>query len=717
MNKLFKITLGLSLLGLASCNRYLPEGFTVAKPQSVIQQETIDSFSALKIYINRATQPNFKLGTALSLSDYVNKGVMYRLANSNFDEIALGYEMKHGAVVQANGTLALDNINKLLNTAKGVGMSVYGHTLCWHANQNATYLNGLISPLQVTTPAYANNLDISGLQSATLAGWNPASAGAGISVAKSGGMISGTNVLQLVSGSSSSSATSLQLISPSITIIPGHKFQVLCYIKSNIPGQGRIAFEGLGNNTPKEDWTGTGTATDSFATGISWQAISFPISDFTGNSIKLHLDLGYKPNVTYSIDVNNLYVYDTQGAASITNLVQNGDFESGSGWGGWGGSSTRGITIDGLGYGGKGKAFYVTSPTKSTNFWDVQTSYTLAKALNNGETYTLSFWVKGTATGMIRPAMQSSDYSSNGFGTVNVTTNWQLVELSTSISAVTRNQLVFSYGEFAGTVYIDNVLLKSSKSVGGTFSVEKSVVEKDSIVTGAMQSWISGMVSNSKTYVNAWDVVNEPMDDGNPYNLKTGIGQTNLASDQFYWQDYMGKDYALNAFQLASQYGNPTDLHFINDYNLEYNLDKCKGLIAYVQYIESKGAKVDGIGTQMHIDIKADTLKIQSMLQLLVATGKQIRISELDIGLGGIMTPNATQDQYMAQAKMYKYVIDKYFAIVPAAQRYGITIWSPLDSPTSSSWRSGEPIGLWTSDYVRKLAYAYVAQALAIDAK
>jgi len=89
----------------------------------------------------------------------------------------------------------------------------------------------------------------------------------------------------------------------------------------------------------------------------------------------------------------------------------------------------------------------------------------------------------------------------------------------------------------------------------------------------------------------------------------------------------------------------------------------------------------------------------------------------LDLGLGGVRTPNATQAQYLAQAEMYKFVIDKYFQHIPAAQRYGITIWSPLDSPASSSWRAGEPIGLWTEAYVRKLAYSYVAKALEANAK
>jgi len=200
------------------------------------------------------------------------------------------------------------------------------------------------------------------------------------------------------------------------------------------------------------------------------------------------------------------------------------------------------------------------------------------------------------------------------------------------------------------------------------------------------------------------------MDDGNPHELKTGAGKE-LGEDEFYWQDYLGKDYAVDAFKLAAKYGSSGDKLFINDYNLEYNLDKCKGLIEYVEHIESQGARVDGIGTQMHISTNSDKEQIVQMFELLAATGKLIKISELDIGVEKQST-EATDQDYIAQAEMYQFVVEKYFEIIPAAQRYGITIWSPRDSPASSSWRAGEPIGLWTEGYNRKRAYGGFAEGL-----
>jgi GH35 family endo-1,4-beta-xylanase len=100
------------------------------------------------------------------------------------------------------------------------------------------------------------------------------------------------------------------------------------------------------------------------------------------------------------------------------------------------------------------------------------------------------------------------------------------------------------------------------------------------------------------------------------------------------------------------------------------------------------------------------------MFRLLAATGKLIRVSELDMGLSGKKTAQATMDDYAEQQNMNKYVVQKYLEIIPKAQQYGITLWSPLDSPDNSSWRAGEPIGLWKEDFTRKPAYVGVVEGL-----
>lgn len=691
-----------------SCADLDPLEFEVEKPKGFEAQEEINEYEPLKSYIDSSSNANFKLGGAISLSEYINKGVRYRLINKNFNELTVGYGMKHGAVVQADGTIELRQVNELIAAAEQAGISIYGHTLTWHANQNASYLNGTLAPLVIEAPSFPNELDKTGLEDGSLSGYSTITSQA-VTIADGQGIGESTSAIKIEVTSVGEDPGTVQLTTPEIPVVPGHEYEVIFYIKSDVPGQGRISFEGLNENVPTLDYDGDGEATETFQTDFAWEEVRFSVKDFAGESFRLNFDMGYTTGATYFIDINNLYVYDTQGELIVSNLVENGDFESGTAWGGWGNNAQMGITEDGLGYGNQGKAFYLTNPSITGGFWEVQSVYEFPELLENGELYTLSFWVKGNAEGIIRPELQSPDYSSNAFGQVSVTQDWQRVELSTTATAADRGRLIFSYGEFAGTVYIDNVSLTSASGGGGSSTIlVREPAVKQAIIEQELERWISTVVSTA-TYVNAWDVVNEPMDDANPYELKSAQTDTEVKSDEFYWQDYLGKDYAVKAFNLAREYGKAEDLLFINDYNLEYNLDKCKGLIEYVEYIESNGASVDGIGTQMHISIDSDRGKIAEMFKLLAQTGKLVKVSELDVRTNA---PEATDEVLQLQAEMYKYVVDAYIENVPKEQRYGITIWGISDSTEDANWLPGEFQGLWDIDLNRKPAYKSFAEAL-----
>lgn len=694
-----------------SCEKYNPLKYDVDKTEEIALQEEIDSYPALKSYIDKAAHPNFKFGVALSLNPYVNKNVMYRLANRNFDEIVMGYEMKHGAVVQANGSLSLDGIKDLMAVSKESNMSVFGHTLMWHANQNASYLNGLIEPLvipgkyvptwEIVTQADFETNGASNYQ---------ANDNAVLTFTAAGGGANGVGrALKVSNDKVRTNDWDAQFF---ITFSPAVKVGDQVELSMDVKAGQSVTFPSQAHVVPftYKHWDFFG----SVAAGTSW-------SKFT-KQITVTADQATAGAIAFNLGaVATDYYFDN---VTVKKLNEKGG-------------------------GVAGYAFTFANPS-TADFWSAQAAYDLSAPLQDSKEYILKFAVKANKAGSIRAELQSStDYSSNGFGTFNVSPEWNEYELKVTTSKNDRNRLVISFGDFAGTVLMDNISLTASGSStnlieNGDFEngtvgkwggwgnsstrdiskfgegyggikdeiIHKTAQEKKDLLTNALDTWISGMLSVTNGHVKAWDVVNEPMDDGRPYELKTAAGRATIAADEFFWQDYLGKDYAVTAFNLARKYGSPGDILFINDYNLEYNLDKCRGIIEYTKYIESKGAKVDGIGTQMHININSDKNKIVEMFKLLAATGKLIKVSELDIGLGGVKTADATKEQYQQQAEMYKFVIDKYFEHIPAAQRYGITIWGPLDSPANSSWRAGEPIGIWTEGYVRKLAYTYVAEAL-----
>ena len=405
------------------------------------------------------------------------------------------------------------------------------------------------------------------------------------------------------------------------------------------------------------------------------------------------------------------------------------DFNDGNvTFGGWGNNSTRKV---------ENGAFKVTNPSV-VNSWEAQFAYDFSEAFEIDKTYRLKFRIKGSSKGKISAGFQITDgYKSAGeFGTVEFDTQWKDVELSCVCSAEGGTRLIFSFGEFAGDIYIDDFSFIAT-GVGYTYE-PLTPVEKKQVLTEAMERWIKGMMEVTATRVSAWDAVNEAIS-GRDTN---GDGYYELesaswgSSSNFYWQDYLGSgDYVRIVIAAARKYyeefGGTAPLRlFINDYNLESDWDdnrKLKSLIHWIEVWESDGVtKIDGIGTQMHVsyyenpDIQASKERhYVQMLQLMANTGKLVKISELDMGYvdrngNTVATADMTDKQHRAMADYYAFIVRKYFEIVPPAQQYGITQWCMTDAPGAlgTGWRGGEPVGLWDQNYNRKYAYAGFADGL-----
>ena len=411
-------------------------------------------------------------------------------------------------------------------------------------------------------------------------------------------------------------------------------------------------------------------------------------------------------------------------------IIVESDFENGRHpFNGWGNSMTMSVS-DGT--------FKVTNPS-AVQSWEVQFAYDVTQAFVKDQEYTMSFRVKGSAPGALSAGFQILDgYKSAGeFPNVQFGTDWKQIEIKCKCNAAGATRLVFSIGTFAGDIYVDDFKLTT---IGKQYEViAMTPEEQKTALTSEMERWIKGMMEVTATRVSTWDVVNEAIagqdyDRDGYYDLQTGQpgDMTN-----FFWQDYMGSiDYVRVAVASARKYyaeygGTEPLLLFINDYNLESDWDdnkKLRSLIHWIGKWEADGVtKIDGIGTQMHISYyenpttQANKEKhVVQMLQLMAATGKLVKISELDMGYVNnagqtLKTADLTERQHKAMAEYYRFIVKKYLEIVPPAQQYGITQWCPTDSPANSGWRAGEPTGLWDQNLNRK--YAYVGFALGLTGK
>ncbi|MDQ6469774.1 endo-1,4-beta-xylanase [Flavobacterium sp. LHD-80] len=707
----------LSLMLLSSCDDNLmdwekdPEHGAVTGAELPLELvEKISRYEPLKNYTN------FVLGNGIGADLYMSDAAYRKIVNENFDEVTPGYAMKHGAMVNSKGEINFATIDAFIAETKKAGLKVFGHTLVWHSNQNASYLNSIIAPTVIPGSSGTNILDIAGLKSGAFTNWARNNPGKGISVVANSGLTSTSQAVQLQSSATSSAAYNLQLTSPNVPIVANHNYEISFYIKSDVAGKGRLSFNAsLTNQYPYKDWYATGGSwTEAFATTSSWQQVKIKLApgDFKAGSttFQFNIDLGYLPNVTYLIDVNTLAVVDLDAPVGVTNLVANGKFNTDlTGWSKYNGAADA-LSLAGAAnaYEGNGAMKVVNATDNSGGEWKTQIHADFTSTLTAGKSYTISYMIRSDATGSVR--CSSTGGSAQYQGNQATSPTWKLVEWKIT-AAGTETGFNFDLGLLAGTYYIDNVVVSDGTSSGGAtppVNIDKTDAEKTKIIGDAMADWITKMMNHYKTSVFAWDVVNEPMkEDG---TLRNGT-EGDTATDYFSWIKYLGKDYAVTAFKLARTNGNATDKLFINDYNLESRLDKCDGLIEYVKYIESKGATVDGIGTQMHISLTTDKDKIVQMFQKLAASGKLIKISELDIRLG---TATPTVEQQASQAAMYQYVIDMYKKYIPAAQQYGITIWGVSDSVKEHEfWLPNESPNLWDANYVRKHAYKGTADGLA----
>jgi endo-1,4-beta-xylanase len=710
--KVFSLMILSSLL-LTSCEEEImewkerPEHERITTAELPLElKEKISRYDALKTYAD------YVLGAGIILDLYMNDENYRTIVNENFHEVTLGYAMKHAAMVNSQGQINFGPIDNFMALTNQAGIDVYGHTLVWHANQNASYLNSLIAPTVIPGSSGASALDISGLQDGTFDGWGINNPGDGITISESEGLGDDSSAIQLVANSGSSNPWDLQLATPEIPVVAGNDYEVSFYIRSNEPGQGRVSFSGLENNYPWQDWYNSGgDYTEAFETTSQWQQVKFIVNDFTGTSFGMSLDLGYLPGVTYYIDVDSFTVVDLDAETDVVNLITNSNFEGGNldGWDGWGNGSTRAVSEEGEGYGNTGYAMVLTNPTEAQAY-EAQQLFTFNEPLEEGTEYTFSFYIKADVPATIQVELQSPDYSADYSGGIEVGTTWRQVVRTLTPSTATRDKFIFDFGESAATFYIDDVVLTSGEVATGTgpVTIEMPDEEKAEVIGAAMENWITQMVTRYRDNVTAWDVVNEPMREGG--TLRDG-NVTDLASDDFYWQKYLGKDYAVTAFKLARELAHPEDVLFINDYNLESSLAKLDGLIEYVGYIESQGATVDGIGTQMHVSLSTSRDNIEEMFRRLAATGKIIKVSELDVRLG---TASPTTAQLAQQADMYQFIFDSYREHIPTAQQYGITIWNISDNPNEHEfWLPNESPNLWDANYQRKHAYKGVADGLA----
>lgn len=81
------------------------------------------------------------IGIAVSLDEFNQNGAVYSsLVKNEFDNITLGYHMKHGGIVKSDGSFDFLHADETISKAE---INVFGYDLAWHQNNNGDYLRSL----------------------------------------------------------------------------------------------------------------------------------------------------------------------------------------------------------------------------------------------------------------------------------------------------------------------------------------------------------------------------------------------------------------------------------------------------------------------------------------------------------------------------------------------------------------------------------------------
>ena len=75
------------------------------KPENVPSYDNLAAYDVLKSYVDRTVSPDFKLGAAVTVSNFLKMTMEYKTITANFDEMTAGNAMKQSSILKNNGTM------------------------------------------------------------------------------------------------------------------------------------------------------------------------------------------------------------------------------------------------------------------------------------------------------------------------------------------------------------------------------------------------------------------------------------------------------------------------------------------------------------------------------------------------------------------------------------------------------------------------------------
>ena len=312
---------------------------------------------------------------------------------------------------------------------------------------------------------------------------------------------------------------------------------------------------------------------------------------------------------------------------------------------------------------------------------------------------------------------------------------WTKMVVETMTAADAQAGYVMISGNRNSDIYVKNVTVTHEPDNHRPQTDQ----EVNDTIHYALNAWCDGFMKINKGRIKSFDLIDEAigkktLEGTNYYDLKHAADETSTA-DKIFWQDVFGSEnYAPTVSKVANEAftkygGNAADLKFfISESGLE-DSKKMESLKYWMGIWDGKGAKIDGINAKLNLSYSEDAATqkatedaLDALLDNLAATGKLIRLSNLDIvykdATGSKVSVTAiTDDQRQQLANFYVHVIKRYMAKIAPDKQAGLCKTNMVDT-------ASDPVGLWTSkvlnpaatkkvsDWVRNANYKAFCDAL-----
>ena len=232
-------------------------------------------------------------------------------------------------------------------------------------------------------------------------------------------------------------------------------------------------------------------------------------------------------------------------------------------------------------------------------------------------------------------------------------------------------------------------------NAAGTPNTKEEQIER-------LRSHIEAVAGRYAGRVNAWDVVNEVIDNDGSYRHTS-------------WVNAVGNGDTLvkYAFMFAAKYAPNAELYY-NDFNA-WRPSKRDGIVRLVKMLQKEGIRIDGVGMQGHWGLDYPKTKyIEEAIDAYAACGVKVMITELDVDVLPLTKEGQVIGQGMAdkqfQLEEFKEFLDPYREGLPdnlqalQAKRYDelfsifynrrakiarVTFWGVHDG---MSWKNDYPI-------------------------